>query len=266
MAIDRDHLSVSIIDESLKEEVFRADAGSQYNLEVALFCLPEILDHPDCGRYRQAVAKIFQRPGFKGSLHGPFFEMAYHSRDACVSEVVRKRMRAVLEIAADVKARFLVVHSTYNPLDRRPGYDEKWLERSLAFWHPIAQEAGKRGVTFVLENIFDDRPDMQKALVRKVDSPFFKACIDTGHIQVWGKCSQGEWIRTLGKDLAYLHIDNNQGQWDEHLAIDCGVIDFKEFFRTCEAEKVEAHFTVEVRRREDAASSVRFLSAQGFLR
>lgn len=265
MKIDSERVSVSIIDESLKDEVLRAEPGPGVNLEIALFCLPEILDHPDCGRYRDAVARIFSRPNFRGSLHGPFFEMAYHSRDPEVVKVVERRMRQSIGIAGDVGALFLVAHSTYNPLERRPGYEEKWLDRSRAFWERMVREAESRKVTIVLENIFDDRPDMQKALVRKIDSPRFRACVDTGHVQIWGKCPQPEWVRVLSKDLAYMHIDNNHGGWDEHLAVNDGVVNVEEVLRACEEHAAQPQYVIEVRRREAADASLAYLRERGWL-
>jgi sugar phosphate isomerase/epimerase len=59
-----------------------------------------------------------------------------------------------------------------------------------------------------------------------------KNCLDFGHAHVEGtregRDVTGEYQRMLGTDIIHLHLHNNDGAGDEHLATDQGTIDYAE--------------------------------------
>ena len=64
------------------------------------------------------------------------------------------------------------------------------------------------------------------ALIDAVDSPYLAACLDVGHCALTGYDIPA-FIRTLGKDrLKALHIHDNDGRDDLHLAPMTGVINW----------------------------------------
>ena len=73
----------------------------------------------------------------------------------------------------------------------------------------------------------DETPDMLKKLVRAVNSPYFKICLDVGHAYIFGKISLEDWVKRLGKDLAHVHLHDNAKVFDEHLGLGRGTIQWK---------------------------------------
>lgn len=67
-----------------------------------------------------------------------------------------------------------------------------------------------------------------KRLVRTLDSPYVKVCLDTGHANVFHDDLAAD-VRLLGDDLATLHVHDNKGNWDQHLPPYQGNIDWEAF-------------------------------------
>ena len=65
-------------------------------------------------------------------------------------------------------------------------------------------------------------------LVEEVNHPLFKMCLDTGHAAVFGD-GCGDTVRRIGKNLAALHVHDNDGTTDQHLLPYRGVINWEEF-------------------------------------
>ena len=90
------------------------------------------------------------------------------------------------------------------------------------FFSRLAAVGEKYGVTVCLENMpFPDFPissaiDIMK-LVKMVDHPYFKVCLDTGHANVVAP-KPAEAVKIIGKDyLKILHVHGNDGTQDSHL-------------------------------------------------
>src|SRR5512136_2922531 len=120
-------------------------------LELHEFADPNILDGDWRGhvaRYRKALV------GFPGelTLHGAFLDLFSGSPDRQVVAIAGERYRQNLTIAAELGAHVINFHANYLPLIDDPRYLSGWIERQIAFWHPLAQEAGTLGEMIVLEN------------------------------------------------------------------------------------------------------------------
>ena len=65
--------------------------------------------------------------------------------------------------------------------------------------------------------------------VRKINSPWLRICLDTGHCAVFG-IQPADAVRMLGKDmLKTLHVHDNDGVQDRHWIPFTGVIDWVDF-------------------------------------
>lgn len=116
----------------------------------------------------------------------------------------------------------LVVHSGYLP-GLTP---EETFLKNRAFFMPILQAAEKHGVNILVENFnkmnkenvywIDNGSDLLK-MIQCVDHPLFHAVWDVGHANLQ-TVSQDEELRLLGSHVHALHIHDNLGDWDTHLA------------------------------------------------
>lgn len=67
-----------------------------------------------------------------------------------------------------------------------------------------------------------------KRLVRTVDHPRVKACLDTGHANLFSSDIAAD-VRLLGDDLATLHVHDNSDLHDDHNLPYCGTLKWDEF-------------------------------------
>ena len=67
--------------------------------------------------------------------------------------------------------------------------------------------------------------------MKKIDSQYFRVCLDTGHCAVT-KSDPAEAVRLIGADyLRVLHVHDNDGRGDFHWLPCTGVINWEEFSR-----------------------------------
>ena len=83
-----------------------------------------------------------------------------------------------------------------------------------------------------------------KKLIREINHPKFKACLDTGHANVFHD-NIAEDVRLLGDDLATLHVHDNKGNWDQHLIPYMGNIKWEEFLAALKEIGYKGAFTLE---------------------
>ena len=83
-----------------------------------------------------------------------------------------------------------------------------------------------------------------KKLVRAIDNPLLKVCLDTGHANVFHDDLAAD-VRLLGNDLATLHVHDNKGNWDQHLIPYMGNIKWDEFLSALKEIGYNGCFTLE---------------------
>lgn len=262
LTIKGNNLFVSVVDSKLRDRFL--DLHIDRNLEIPLFCLPEILDG-DWKGYVNQIKGFLSSNGLTCGMHGPFYNLAYHSRDPKVRGVAEDRMLQGLKIASALDARFIVFHSTYSQFVAIRDYYEKWPSEAMRGLPGIVKEAEEKGVRMVIENIWDDRPDALKGLTDNIGSDFLKICIDVGHINLFSKVPIEQWFKVLCRDISHFHIHNNFGTVDDHNSIDEGSFDFKAFFNLVEKYDIDATFTIEVEQLESVDKSIGFLRQIGVL-
>ena len=116
----------------------------------------------------------------------------------------------------------LVVHSGY-----LPGLSvEETFALNKVFYRPLLSAAEECGVNILVENFnkmhveglywIDNAPDLL-ALIEYVDHPLFHAVWDVGHANMQ-EMPQDEALRLLGKHVYALHVQDNLGNSDAHMA------------------------------------------------
>lgn len=154
-----------------------------------------------------------------------------------------------IEGAHYLGCKHIVIHpfSPYGwgtELDR----DKVW-DVNMDLFTRLMPYAEKYGVIVCAENqpftgLEMSRVRQVKKLIRAVNSPYMKACLDTGHANVFHD-DIGEDVRLLGDDLATLHIHDNKGNWDQHLIPYMGTIDWDAFLTALKEIDYKGAFTLE---------------------
>jgi sugar phosphate isomerase/epimerase len=228
-------------------------------LELQEFHNPELLDND-----WRSVVKDYKRhlDGFEGPLtmHGAFIDLISGSPDRRVAALARERYLLNLLIAHELGVELIDFHANYVSLVDHPSYLPGWENRQVEFWAPLAEQGAELGVKMVLENMWEPDPWIISRVLDRVQSPYLKACLDVGHAVLYSKLPIETWIEALGPHLIYVHLHNNHGDVDEHLAFGDGVIDFPELLDSLRGMFHPPQFTLELPNLELIKASLPYLN------
>ena len=140
------------------------------------------------------------------------------------------RYLQALEIAETLGARYMVLHSQYNPIIKVNGYADIYHNASLAFWPEIVEDARRRGVTLCLENMFDDSPEPLRRLLEDIGPEGVRLCLDVAHAHVFSQVDLSEWVDAFKPYLLHVHLNDCNGEYDDHLGVGQGELDWSRIF------------------------------------
>lgn len=162
--------------------------------------------------------------------------------DYCIE--VYKR---IIELCHAVGCRNLVIHGiTIEPDSKKAQGDtpERIQELNMRMYSSLIDTLKKTDVTVCLENLFRSAPynnffegvcsnpyeaaeaiDTLNAMAGK---ECFGLCLDTGHLNLLGKRFY-TYVPILGKRIQCLHIHDNSGRYDNHMAPYTGTILWQDF-------------------------------------
>ena len=232
--------------------------GFEYND----FFVPDVLDNEqECQRIIQAY-KQTELPAYT-TMHGAFFDVIPFSMDAKIKEISRLRIQQSLEIAKCIGAKAIVFHTAYNPSLNSTEYVDKWIDTNADYWGSVL--AGHPDINIYLENSFEATPDILERLSEQLSKyPNYGVCLDYAHASL-SKALPSEWARRLGQYVKHIHINDNDGISDLHMAGGSGVIDRQQFYENYERYMKGASVLVEVSDFDKTACSIKNLKREGFL-
>lgn len=184
-------------------------------------------------------------------LHAPFNELFPCAIDPKARELAAERYRQAICLAKNYGATKVIVHGGYNPWIYFPVW---YIEQSILFWKEFLKE--DPGMEIVLENVLETEPQWLLEIVKGVDDPRLRLCLDIGHVNAYSKIPVADWLKEWAPYLSHFHIHNNDGSWDTHSALDCGTIPMRELLTMAEELCPDATFTLELM---EAEASVRWL-------
>jgi sugar phosphate isomerase/epimerase len=82
----------------------------------------------------------------------------------------------------------------------------------------------------MLENVYEHGPEELCCLFEQLAADQVGFCFDVGHQQAFGKAGMDRWLTQLGPFIGQLHLHDNHGEADDHIALGSGTIDFTGLF------------------------------------
>ena len=175
-------------------------------------------------------------------VHAPF--PSYVPGDEEINARMQKVLIKTIEMTARLGCKQLVVH----PPHRESVYDRVTLEEERRWvmeqYEPLIPHLKKHGVVCMLENLFNrgvegerfacDCSDFPLAvqwmdeLNEKAGEEVFGFCFDVGHCFL-ARQNVYRAVRILGHRLKSLHMQDNDGHVDMHIAPYAGYIDWAAF-------------------------------------
>lgn len=205
-------------------------------------------------------------------IHGPFEGLDIDNKDAELRPLITARFLKALEAADRIGARQMVMHSPFtawyqNNVFSFPGYPDEKMTRIHDVLRPVVRAAEDKGITLVIENIQDVRPDTRRAMVDSFGSSAIALSIDTGHAQLARRMSGAppvaDFVADAGAQLAHVHLQDVDGHADRHWAPGEGEIEWIAVFRALAACAGTPHLVLELRDKFMIADGCAYLENLG---
>ncbi|MEX3011831.1 sugar phosphate isomerase/epimerase family protein [Hoeflea sp. TYP-13] len=224
------------------------------DVEIQDFVYPSVMD----GDW-QGIVSLYEQhfAGFEGriGIHGPFFGLDLAATDPEIQNVIRNRMFQGLDICEALGATHMVVHSPFthwNDLNfgNSDNLKSQIYEACHACLDPVVARAEDQGCMLVIENIEDVDPMERVRLAESFDSDAVKVSIDTGH----ANCARGAsgappvdyFVKTAGKQLGHVHLQDTDGYADRHWLPGLGTICWPAVFEALRNYSENPRLVVEV--------------------
>jgi sugar phosphate isomerase/epimerase len=234
-------------------------------LELMAFAYPDVLD----GNWKHTLSTyrtILRRVPGPITLHGPFLDMVGGSLDERINQVCFQRYQQAIHIASELESGVVNLHANFIGSLHNDFYREGWHKRNVEFWYPLAEYAESRGVTVAMENMWEFEPGIIADLLKEVNHPHLKACLDVGHAHVFGdkEYSIQDWFDKMEPWLIHMHVNNNNGEIDEHHGFDWenGVLDYHDILKKIHALKTQPTIVLEMWEVEDMRNSLHYFKLE----
>ncbi len=216
------------------------------------------LDETPEGTFREAAA-AFRSNGRRVTCHAPFLDLSAGSLDPALRRLTRMRFEQTLRAVAWFQPVTVVCHTGWDHR-RNPELRDLWLEKSLGLWAWFAGALRSVGARLMMENVYEESPEELLQCSAPLRDLGAMVCLDTGHLSAFGESSLDRWLDVLMQDIGQLHLHDNLGERDEHLAPGRGRVDFPLLFERLLAEKtVRPVITLEPHREEALRQGIDYL-------
>jgi sugar phosphate isomerase/epimerase len=207
----------------------------------------------------ETVARRLKRWSLTATLHAPFVDLSAGSPDPEIRALTRRRFEQVLGIVPIFSPKTVVCHFGYD-WKRYDYFKAEWIENSLEIFSRFGERIKDADSRLMIENVYERSPDDMQMVFEHLEDQNVGFCLDTGHQAVFSRTPLVKWLDTLGPYLSQLHLHDNTGQADDHLAMGQGSIDFKTLFRSLKVlKKHPPVITLEPHREKDLWPSLAYL-------
>ncbi|MDD5168614.1 MAG: sugar phosphate isomerase/epimerase [Syntrophales bacterium] len=225
---------------------------------------PEIsFDYEALERFRtdefRRIGDQLLSAGLTVTFHAPFMDLRPGAIDPIIRQVSLDRIHRVFDLIPYFRPRSIVCH---------PSFDERyyvstvelWLHNSIETWQFFIKLAEDADTTISLENVYERDPGPLSRLIDACKSPRLRFCFDTGHFNVFSRTTLEEWIEAMAPHIFHLHLHDNRGKADEHLAIGDGTFHFARLFTMLRERGIRPIMTLEAHSEETLWRSVNNLN------
>jgi len=195
----------------------------------------------------------YKSTGRVNSFHGVFIDINPASGDKLLKGLSRKRMKESCVTALALGAKNIVFHCSCFPF-LRGGYLDNWVKESAEFYLELLDEYK---LNIYVENSFDVDATPLKELMKAINNNHVRVCLDFGHAN-YSRLPLEQWFESLGEYIGYLHISNNMGDFDDHLPVLDGNIDWEKVNKLCGELDKNTPITLEVNTIDNIRSALDF--------
>lgn len=193
----------------------------------------------------------------KDTMHGAFLDITVHSTDQRMKEISELRVRQSMDVAKEMGLRGVVFHTNRIYAFREENYLKNWEEANYRFFTTLCEEYPNQQI--FMENMFDESPDMLIRLAERMkDCTNFGVCLDYGHGAISDIAESG-WMRLMAPYVKHMHINDNDGSNDLHLALGDGRLKWKKFTKEIADYQMDTTVLIEVKGIEKQRKSLEYM-------
>ena len=257
-------MNVAVSVRDLTPDIVRKFKARKLGIEVSYFAYPAHLQADTFQAKLTTYQEMLAGYPYLVTMHGAFYGLNPVASDPMLVDVARFRIRESLQIAEQLGLRQVVFHSNYTYAFRNK---QEWIDRQTKFWAEIQPLLESKNMIALLENTQEPHPSYILGILENLNSPHFKTCLDTGHSRCFTNTRLPilEWAQTYGDYLGYIHLHNNYGSRDQHLAFNEGIIDFTGFLEYLQAMKTPPELIIEVKSVDAYEKSYQLLLEKGLI-
>lgn len=216
-------------------------------LEYNHVCISESLE-PD---HREALlsemtADLSACGSQKAVLHGPFTEIYPAAIDYKARLMGMERLNQAYDVCQSLGVNKMVVHNGWLPFI----YFKEWQsEKGAIFWQKFMEGKAENFFIYV-ENVLEDEPYMMLDMMKQIEDPRIKICLDIGHANAITSADTPveKWIEVLGPHIGHFHLHSNYGDRDTHGDFESGSLDIHRILETIEEHcSGDLTYTIEAR-------------------
>lgn len=208
-----------------------------------------------------AIARRLRNGGLACTLHAPFFDLAPGALDPKIRAASREKLALAFALIPIFQPKAIICHLNFE--SNKHGYKlEEWFGHALETFQSLLAMAAPHGVTMALENTYEVEPSQHIRMMRALNSPFARICLDTGHLMAFARRPWQDWLPALPW-IGHLHLHDNQGESDSHLALGRGGFDFAGLFAALAQHDAQPPLTLEPHSEEDLWGSLSALAKMG---
>lgn len=210
-----------------------------------------------------SVYEGLNRDTTNDTLHGAFLDITISSSDPMIRNASDYRVRQSLDIASRLKVKGVVFHTNYLTDFKSIPYRDSWVEINTKYWDMMCLE--HKHLNIYLENMFDDTPELLSRVAQNLsDTENFGVCLDIAHAFL-SRVPIEEWVSSLSAHIRHIHINDNDGLQDLHMAVGAGKIDWN-VLKNPELFTASPSVLIEVSGKDKLKKSYSYLQNAGFIK
>lgn len=196
------------------------------------------------------------------SMHCAFIDMNYASADVDIRNASQARIKTSIRNGTELGVKNVVLHTCFYPVLGDFVINEIWCDGAKKFINELLNEFD---ISIYVENTLDINPDVIHLLMEMMKDERVNVCLDVGHAFL-SKAPLTSWFEKLHPYIKYMHINDNNGITDDHLAVGDGIINWIEVDELMKKYKLSPIVTIEVASIEKIERSLEFIDKRGIFK
>jgi sugar phosphate isomerase/epimerase len=230
-------------DEQKRKDQYPLIISNNYGLEIVSFSHFSIWEtdyKPVIHKYKN---ELMDYSNNYISFHGPIHDIVPHSEVTTIFQFAKQRIETSIQIALELNAKRIVFHTGINTIITDPSFIRNTIDKQGNFWNEICTKYPN--IDIVLENMWEKNAAYLTGICKYADKPNLGICLDIAHANVYSHESCITWIKESEPFLKHIHLNDNNGKWDEHLALGNGNININNWMSNL-SHVPNLHYVIEL--------------------